>query len=93
MSANFRFIVHPAKRDAHELAAHGPSDRFPQRSFAHARRSDEAKDGSLHTWLKFLDRQIIQNAFLHLLEVVVILVQNGVRFLDVDLFRLRAGRF
>ena len=91
MSADFRFVVHTAQCDAHELASQRTCDRFAKRCFANARRSDEAKDWPLHAWLQFLDGQVIQDAFLYLLQVVVIFVQNLVRLGDID-FRA-AGRF
>ena len=84
VAADFRFIVHAAQSDAHELAAHRARDGFAERSFAHARRPDEAQDRSLHPRLQLLHRQVIQDAFLDLFQVVVILVQNVLRLLDVD---------
>ena len=41
--------------------------------------------------MNFLHRQVIEDAFLHLLQIVVIFVENFVRLGDVDLFA--AGRF
>ncbi len=46
MAANFGFIAHAAERKADELAAGGFGDRHSERSFADARRSDEAEDGT-----------------------------------------------
>ena len=48
VTANLGFVVHAAQRDADELASQRARDRLAQRSFAHARRSDEAKDRPLH---------------------------------------------
>ncbi len=50
-----------------------------QRGLAHARRSDEAQNRPLHVRLQTPHRQVIQNAVLHLLQVVVILVENLLR--------------
>ena len=47
MAANLSFVAHAAQRQPHELAPRGLGDRHAQRSFAHARRSDETQDRSL----------------------------------------------
>ena len=91
MAANFRFVVHTAQRDAHELASQRARNGFAERRLADARRPDEAQDRSLHTRLQFLDRQVIENAFLDLHQVVVIFVENGLRLGNVDV--LGAGSF
>src|SRR5208337_602935 len=80
MAANFGFVVHAAKSDADEFAAEGTRDGFTQRGFTHARRPDEAKDRPLHAGLEFLDGQVVEDALLHLFQVVVVLVQNLVCF-------------
>ena len=76
MAANFRFIVHAAQSDAHEFAAQRSRDRLAERSLAHARRPDEAQDRPLHARLQFLHRQVIEDALLDLLQIVVIFVEN-----------------
>ena len=60
-------------------------NRLAQRSFADARRSDEAKDRPLHAGLQPAHRQVVQNAVLHLLQIVVIGVENLLRLRDIDL--------
>src|SRR5271157_5766414 len=90
MAANFGFVVHAAQGDADELAAEGARNGFAEGGLADARRPDEAKDRPLHAWLEFLDGQVVEDALLHLIQVVVVLVQDFVRFHDVD-FRA-AGR-
>ena len=74
-----------------ELAAHRARDRLPERSLAHAGRPDEAENRPLHSGLQLLHRQIVENALLHLLEVVVILIEDFLRFRDVDLLFAGAG--
>src|ERR1035437_8687706 len=54
-------------------------NRFSERSFPHAWRPEEAQDRPLHARLKFLHRQIIENAFFHLFEVVVVLIEIDLR--------------
>src|SRR5215469_254963 len=74
MAPDFGFIVHTAEGNADELASERASDGLAQRGFAHTRRADKAKDRALHAGLQFLDRQVVEDALLDLLEVVVIVV-------------------
>ncbi len=76
MSANLGLVMHAAQREAHELAPQGARNRFTQRGLAHARRSKEAQDRALHLRVQAAHRQVVKNAFLDLLQVVVILVQD-----------------
>ena len=76
MTADFRFVTHAAKRHAHEFAARGLRDRFAERGLADARRSDEAQDRALHLAGALLHREIFEDAFLDLLEAVMIVVQH-----------------
>ena len=63
--------------------------RAAQRGLAHARRSDEAQDRPLHVRLQPAHAQVVQDAVLHLLQVVVVLVQDLLRLRDVH-FAARA---
>ena len=83
MSANFRFIVHAAKRQAHELAAQRAGNRFAQRGLPYSGRSDEAKYWPLHRRLQPPNRQIIQNAVFHFFQIVVVRIQNFFGFGNV----------
>ena len=76
MSADLGFVAHAADRKAHELAAHRASDRLTERRFPDARRPDEAKDRAGQLLLEFADGQILDDALLDLLEIVVILVED-----------------
>ena len=89
MAANLRLVVHAAQRDALELAAQRARNRPAQAGFAHARRPDEAQNRPLHVRLQFQNAQVVENAVLHLLQFVVILVQNLLGLANVDL-RARA---
>ena len=83
MSADLRFVVHAAQRNPLELASKRPRNRAAERGLAHARRSDEAQDRPLHVRLQPTHAQVIEDAVLHLLQVVVILVENLLRLDDV----------
>jgi hypothetical protein len=49
---------------------------FPERGLAHPGRADEAQDGALQVLLQRPHRQVLHDAVLHLLQVVVVLVQD-----------------
>ncbi len=76
VAANLRLVVHAAQRDALELAAQRARNRPAQAGFAHARRPDEAQNRPLHVGLQLQHAQVVENAVLHLFQLVVILVQN-----------------
>ena len=94
MAADLGFIPHAAERHAHELAVGGAGDRLPERGLAYARRADEAQDRRLHLVDARLHREVLHDALLHLLQAVVVLVQDLLRLLDVlgDLRFLAPGR-
>ena len=70
-------------------------DRPAQRRLADAGRPDQAQDRPLLVALQLAHRQVLEDALLHLLEVVVVRVQDVARFLDVELVlrRDRPGQF
>src|SRR5512134_1730196 len=80
----------------HEMRTNSrPSDRFSERGLSHARRPDEAEDGALHLFLELPDREVFDDALLHLLQVVVVLLEHLLRGLEVQvvLRRLAPGEF
>ncbi len=83
MSADFGLVVHAAQRQAHKLAAQGAGNRLAQRSLAHSRRSDEAQDRALHIRLQSTDRQVIQNPVLHLLQIVMVGIEDLLGLQDI----------
>ena len=84
MSANLGFVANAADREAHELAPHRAGDRLSERRLADAGRSDEAEDRPGQFLLELSDGQVLDDAVLDLLEIVVILVEDRARRLDVD---------
>ena len=76
VAPNLRLVPHAAQGEAHELAAQGPGDGAAQGGLAGARRAHEAEDGALHVGLQFPHRQVFQDAFLDLFQVVVVFVQD-----------------
>ncbi len=89
MTADLGFVAHAADREAHELAAHRLRDRLPERGLADARRSDEAQDRPRQLVLQLAHGEVLDDAILDLLEIVVVLVEDLARPRDVDLIRRR----
>src|SRR3546814_3866236 len=84
MTADLRFVTHTAERHAHELAIDRIRDRAPERSLADAGRADEAQDRPLQLFHARLHRQVFDDAFLDFLQPVVILVELGLRQIQID---------
>src|SRR5205085_12538752 len=76
MAADLRFVVHAAQAHARELASRRPGDALTERGLAHARRADEAQDRTLARRIELPHREKLEDAPLHLLEPVVIGIEN-----------------
>jgi hypothetical protein len=48
----------------------------PRRGLAHAGRPEQAEDGALLVLLELAHREVLEDALLHLLETVVVLVED-----------------
>ncbi len=83
MAANLGFVVHAAERDTLELAAQRARDAAAKRGLAHAWRSDEAEDRPLHIGLETAHAQVVEDAILYPLQIVMIQVENLLRLGDV----------
>ena len=84
MPPDLGLVAHSADADADELAAHGPRDALAQAGLAHAGRPGEAEDRPRHLALQLLHGQELEDAVFHVLEVVVVLVEDRARVGDVD---------
>ena len=82
---HLRLVPHAAQGNPHKLTAHSPSDRTPQGRLARPRRTCQAEDGPPHIVLEPPDRQILQDAFLGLLQAVVILVQDALGLVHIQM--------
>ena len=85
VAADLRLVAHAAQADAVELAAHGGGDGLAEAGLAHARRAHEAEDRPLDVRLHLADGQVLEDALLDLLEVVVVVVQDLLGLDEVDL--------
>src|SRR6516162_1348002 len=83
MAANFRFIVHTAQGQTHELASQGAGNRFAQRRLAHTWRSNKTEDRSFHAGFQTPNREIVEDSVLDLLEVIMVSLENLLRLRDI----------
>jgi hypothetical protein len=79
-----------ADRDAHELAPERAGNRLPERGLADSWRPDEAEDRPREILLELRDGEMLDDPLLHLLEVVVVLVEDLARLVEVEVV---LGRF
>jgi hypothetical protein len=84
MAANLRFVAHPAQRHADELAAHRAGDRSAERRLADTRRPHQAENGSVEPLDERQHADVVEHALLHLVETVVVLVEDAPRVGDVE---------
>ena len=87
------FVAHAAERDADELAPGRPRDRLAEGGLADPRRADETHDRPLQLLRALLHGKILDDPLLHLVERVVIVVEDllGAAQILLDA-RLRAPR-
>ena len=76
VTADLGLVTDAAQRHAHEFAAGRFRDRLAERRLAHAGRPDETEDRSGQLVGPLLDREILDDAFLDLLQAIVIGVEN-----------------
>src|SRR6185436_84510 len=75
VAADLRLVAHAAERDAHELAPERARDRLAERGLADAGRAAEAQDRALLVRRELAHRDVLDDAPLDLLEVVVVRVE------------------
>src|SRR5207302_1474685 len=75
VAAYLGLVTDPAYRDSLELPPERAGDRFAQRGLADPRRPDEAEDRSSRVGLQLAHREVLEDAFLDLVDVVVVLVE------------------
>ena len=74
-----------AQRDADVLASEGIGNGLAERSLTHARRPIEADDGGLHVLAQLQHGQMLDDAFLHLLQPIVIAVEGTLGVLHIQI--------
>ena len=84
VAADLRLVVHAAEGDAHVLATEGPGDRPAEAGLSHAGRAVQAQDRGLHVPLELEDGEVLDDTVLHLVQAVVVLVQDLLGMLQVQ---------
>src|SRR5207244_11014051 len=83
LASKLSLIANAAKRQPHETAAGGASDRLRQRRLADARRSDEAENRSFRSLHQLTDSEELENALFDFFQAVVVLVEDFLGRVDV----------
>ena len=76
VAADFRFIMDAAQADAHILFIQGSGYRAGNRRFSRSRRSHQADDRAVALLCQNADRKILQHPLFHLLETIMVLLQD-----------------
>ena len=89
MSANLGLVANAAERHAHEFTIRRARDALTERRLADAGRSHETQDRTLERLDALLHGQVLEYAFLDLLETVVIFLEHLLGLFEI-LQHLRA---
>ena len=93
MAADLGLVAHAAQDDTDELAPERVGDRLAERGLADPGRTDEGQDGAraaaVHRrqaalGLQLAHGQVLEDALLHVLQAVVVLVEDPRRLGDVE---------
>ena len=76
VAADLGLVAHAADRDARELAPERARDRLAERRLADARRPAKHRIGPETSPLQLRDGEVLDDPFLDLVEVVVVLVED-----------------
>src|SRR5690606_21702347 len=68
VTANLSLVSHAAQGDANERAPRGRRDGLSERCLADSRRPSKAKDGAAVVLGELVNREMLQNALLDLVE-------------------------
>src|SRR3954466_3911050 len=85
MAPDLGLVANAPERNAHKLTAGRLGDRLSERRLADARRANKAEDRASELVGPALHRQVLDDAVLHLLQTVVVAVQNALRVREVVL--------
>ena len=85
MSADFRFITHPAETNPHKLAAESVGDGLTEAGLANARRPEKTKDRAVSLRIEFSYGQIFDQPLLNFFKIEVIAIQDLLRLIEVEI--------
>src|SRR5258708_493303 len=84
MAPDLGLVPHAAERDAGELAAECLGDALAERRLPHAGWSHEAEDRALRVGIERPHREILEDALLDGLEIVMVAIEDFARRLEVE---------
>ena len=85
VTADLRLVMNAAEADAHELAPERARYAFAEARLSNTGRAHEAQDRPLHVVFELAHGEVLDDPLFDLVEVVVVLVQDRARPLDVEL--------
>ena len=84
MATDLCLVVQTTQRHTHVLTFHGGGDGFAKGSLTHTRRTVETDNRTLLVASQGEYGHVLQDALLHLLHAVVVLVEDLLRTLQVE---------
>src|ERR1051325_11089502 len=84
MAADFRLVANSAQRDSNEIPAERSRNRTPQGCFSDTRRDDKTENRSFDFFAQLIDRKILKDPFLDLLQIVVVFVEHLLGFFNIE---------
>ena len=85
VAADLGLVADAADREPRELPPERARDRLAERGLADAGRPDEAEDLAGGILLQLRDGEMLDDPLLHLLEVVVVLVEDLARAVEIEI--------
>ena len=76
MAANLGLITDATERHTHKLTVGGPGDRLAERGLTDPGWAHQTENRGLDLIDPLLNREILQNAFLHLVKPIVLFFEN-----------------
>ena len=83
VSLDFRLVPHSPHGKAEEGLVHGAGNGAAHAGLSHAGRPHQDDDGALAVLLQLSHRQILQDALFHIVQPVVVLLQDGTGLLQI----------
>src|SRR5205085_12019061 len=85
MSANFRFVAHPAETDPDKFASKRVGNRLAETRFADAGRPEETEDRTMPGRIQFAHRQILDQPLFHFLQIVMVAIENLLGLIEIEI--------
>ncbi len=70
------FVPNSTQRDPYKFSRYCPGNGLTQRCLAYPRWTDQAQDGASRGTHHLLNSEVFQNTFLHLVQAIVVFIQN-----------------